>query len=207
MQIIIYVIAITASYLVGAIPFGFLIGKLHGIDIRKTGSGNIGATNVTRSVGKRAGRICFCLDFLKGAVPPVIMQICYPEVPWLTLGCCAATIAGHIFPIYLRFKGGKGVSTAAGAALALAPFPLLCAFVIWAAAFLAWRYVSLASIIAAISLPVIAAAFSLAGIGPAAARSPLTLAFLTAAAILTILRHRANIRRLFAGTENRFGKK
>ena len=92
MQIVIYAAIATASYLVGAIPFGLLIGKLHGIDIRKVGSGNIGATNVTRSVGKTAGKICFFLDFLKGALPTAAAQLIYPELPYLALGCGAAAI-------------------------------------------------------------------------------------------------------------------
>ena len=120
-----------AAYFIGAIPFGFLIGKLHGIDIRKVGSGNIGATNVTRSVGKAAGKLCFFLDFLKGILPVYLAGLLCPGEPVVALAAGAATIAGHMFPVYLEFKGGKGVSTAAGVALALAPYPLLIAFVSW----------------------------------------------------------------------------
>ena len=120
-----------AAYFIGAIPFGFLIGKLHGIDIRKVGSGNIGATNVTRSVGKTAGKLCFFLDFLKGILPVYLAGLLCPGEPVVALAAGAATIAGHMFPVYLEFKGGKGVSTAAGVALALAPYPLLIAFVSW----------------------------------------------------------------------------
>ena len=195
-----------ASYLIGAIPFGLLIGKCYGIDIRKTGSCNIGATNVTRSVGKTAGKICFFLDFLKGALPVAAAQLIY-EMPWLTIGCGAAAILGHIFPVYLKFKGGKGVSTAAGVALALAPLPLLCAFIVWVATFFISRYVSLASIAAAVALPVFAVVFRLLGIGTPTARSPLALGFFIAAALLTLVRHRENIKRLLAGTESRFEKK
>ena len=207
MQIVIYAAIATASYLVGAIPFGLLIGKLHGIDIRKVGSGNIGATNVTRSVGKTAGKICFFLDFLKGALPTAAAQLIYPELPYLALGCGAAAIIGHMFPIYLSFKGGKGVSTAAGVAVALAPYPLLCAAAVWAAVFFIWRYVSLASIAAAVALPVSAAAFKIAGCGSVTARALLTLVFFCVIAALAVFRHRENIKRLLAGTESRFSKK
>ena len=207
MQIAIYAAIVTAAYLIGAIPFGLLIGKLYGIDIRKVGSGNIGATNVTRSVGKTAGKICFFLDFLKGALPTAAAQLIYPELPYLALGCGAAAIIGHMFPIYLNFKGGKGVSTAAGVAVALAPYPLLCAAAVWAAVFFIWRYVSLASIAAAVALPVSAAAFKIAGCGSVTARALLTLVFFCVIAALAVLRHRENIKRLLAGTESRFSKK
>ena len=207
MQIAIYAAIVTAAYLIGAIPFGLLIGKLYGIDIRKVGSGNIGATNVTRSVGKTAGKICFFLDFLKGALPTAAAQLIYPELPYLALGCGAAAIIGHMFPIYLNFKGGKGVSTAAGVAVALAPYPLLCAAAVWVAVFFIWRYVSLASIAAAVALPVSAAAFKIAGCGSVTARALLTLVFFCVIAALAVLRHRENIKRLLAGTESRFSKK
>ena len=204
---VIYSLFVAGSYLLGAVPFGLLIGKCYGIDIRKTGSCNIGATNVTRSVGKTAGKVCFFLDLLKGAVPAAVAQWCYPEVPLLALGCGAAAILGHIFPVYLKFKGGKGVSTAAGVALALAPLPLLCAFVVWVATFFISRYVSLASIAAAVALPVFAAVFKLVDVGTPTAKAPLTLGFFIAAALLTVVRHRENIKRLLAGTESRFEKK
>lgn len=194
-----------AAYLIGAIPFGFLIGKWYHIDIRKAGSGNIGATNVTRVVGRKAGKLCFFLDFVKGALPVILATVFVPETPELALAAAIAAILGHIFPIYLKFKGGKGVSTAAGAALALAPYPLLVALVVWVAVFLIGRYVSLASILAAVTLPVAAWIFSYCNIG---AEIPLpTLLFFTAAAIVAILRHTENIKRLLNGTESRFERK
>lgn len=148
-----YFIVPAASYLIGSIPFGYLIGRLHGIDIRKVGSGNIGATNVTRSIGRIAGKICFFLDFLKGALPVVLVNMTFEEnTANLALAAGLAVILGHVFPIYLRFRGGKGVATAAGVALALAPYPLLCALAVWVVTFLTSRYVSLASIVAAASL-------------------------------------------------------
>ena len=206
MDILFYALLIIGAYLIGAIPFGFLIGKLYGVDVRKVGSCNIGATNVTRTVGKLPGKICFVLDFLKGATPAFAAQIAYPAESWLTFSCCALAVLGHIFPVYLKFKGGKGISTAAGATLALAPLPLLGAAIIWVAGFLLWRYVSLASICAAVSLPILAWLLQYLEIGPAASRNVFTLVFLCILALVAVLRHVSNIRRLLAGTESRFDK-
>ena len=200
------ILLIVGAYLIGSIPFGLLIGKLYGVDVRKAGSGNIGATNVTRTVGKIPGRICFALDFLKGAIPAFAAQLLYPDKAWLTFSCCALAVLGHIFPVYLKFKGGKGISTAAGATVALAPLPLLGAVIVWVAGFLIWRYVSLASIMAAVSLPLLAWLLRWLEIGPAASRTNFTIAFLVILAVVAILRHLGNIRRLLAGTESRFGK-
>ena len=196
-----------AAYLIGAIPFGFLIGKLNGVDIRKVGSGNIGATNVTRSVGKTAGKICFGCDFLKGLLPVLLTGLFLPQYPWLTLAVGLATLLGHIFPVYLKFKGGKGVATAAGVAMAMAPWPLLIGLAVWAGTFLATRYVSLASIVAAAVVPVLAVIFRLCGVGNPVSTSWITIGFLTLIALLAILRHIGNIARLLNGTENRFEKK
>lgn len=207
-----YFIVPAASYLIGSIPFGYLIGRLHGVDIRKVGSGNIGATNVTRSIGKIQGKICFLLDFLKGALPVVLVNIAFENnTANLALMAGLAVILGHIFPIYLKFHGGKGVATAAGVAMALAPYPLLCALAIWIITFLASRYVSLASIVAAASLPIIAAVFM--GFGfrtPFPPPGNSTVIFFAFIAFLAILRHVSNIKRLLNGTESRFasnGKK
>ena len=215
------------SYLIGAIPFGFLIGKLKGIDIRKHGSGNIGATNVTRVVGKGWGRVCFFLDFLKGAVPVIAASVlsmresapflvehlpdwlkfepCLPDPAGL-LACVAAfaAVCGHIWPVYLQFKGGKGISTAAGAILALNPLSLISAGVVWAVVFFASRYVSLASISAAISIAVFCVLYK--GLGLSNAMAPeIILLFLLAA--LAVTKHASNIKRLQDGTENRFERK
>lgn len=202
-----YLLTALCAYLVGAVPFGFLIGRCYGVDIRKVGSGNIGATNVTRSIGKWQGKLCFLLDLLKGALPVAVVQLTYPDLPSLALLAGTATIAGHIFPIYLNFKGGKGISTAAGVALALAPIPLLAAFAIWVVTFLTSRYVSLASIVAAAMLPILTAIFMVTGVGTATAKSPIVLVFFIIIAILAIYRHKSNIARLRNGTESRFEKK
>ena len=219
MDILFMAVAAVAAYLVGSIPFGFLIGKLYDIDIRTVGSKNIGATNVTRTVGKTAGKVCFFLDFIKGALPVLAVQFyggkfIENQPAWLVLVVMAAAIVGHMFPVFLNFKGGKGVSTAAGAIMALAPFPLLIALVVWVVVFFVSRYVSLASISAAAVLPIVAwvsylaeADFGKLGGIPLVSNSPLILIFLTLVAILAIVRHRSNIQRLLNGTENRFGKK
>ena len=203
-----YFAVFVVSYLIGAIPFGFLIGKCFHKDIRKEGSGNIGATNVTRVIGKWWGRLCFFLDFLKGWAP-VFAANCYfstqesPASGLLLLTAGAATILGHMFPVYLKFKGGKGISTAAGVALALAGWTLLAAGLVWVVVFLISRYVSLASILAAATLPVAAVALNL-WYRPV----PLSIQiFFGAIAIVAIYKHRSNIVRLKNGTELRFERK
>lgn len=195
------------AYFFGAIPFALIIGKLHGVDIRKVGSGNVGATNVTRAVGPVQGKICFVLDLLKGAIPVLAAQILLPGNYAIAISAGAIAILGHMFPVYLKFKGGKGVSTGAGAALALAPLPLLCALVLWVVLFLVTRYVSVASIAAAAALPVFAFVFRFLNIGNVTAKSMPVLIFFCAIAAITVYRHRSNIKRLLEGTENRFEKK
>jgi len=200
-----YFIVPAASYLIGSVPFGYLIGRLHGVDIRKVGSGNIGATNVTRSIGRIQGKICFLLDFIKGALPVALVNATFEnETANLALLAGLAVILGHIFPLYLRFRGGKGVATAAGVALALAPYPLLCALAVWIITFLYGRYVSLASIVAAASLPIIALLFLGLGWKTPFPLANSTILFFAFIAFLAILRHVSNIKRLLNGTESRF---
>ena len=206
-MIIYVIITIIASYLIGAIPFGYLIGRMHGIDIRKVGSGNIGATNVTRAVGPKAGKICFFLDFLKGTLPTLVAQF-LPNCPvWLPLVAGMCALLGHTFPIYLKFKGVKGVSTAAGSAIALAPIPLLLAFAVWGIVFFTTRYVSLASILASVALPILAYLMKVLNVGSITAMSTYTIGFFSVIGVISIIRHKENIQRLLAGTENRFEKK
>ena len=219
---------IVISYLIGSIPFGLLIGKMKGIDVRKEGSGNIGATNVTRVVGKGWGKLCFVLDFLKGALPVLVVSYLTPKelFPFLTnllpAACqqymnqlpdplavlpslaAFATVSGHIWPIYLKFKGGKGVSTAAGAILALSPLALIGAALVWVITFFTSRYVSLASILAAGSMPIFLIVLSLCKVNKASIPEIILFILL---AILTVLKHSSNIKRLKEGTENRFDKK
>ena len=206
------VMLVVCAYLMGSVPWGFIIGKAKGIDVRTVGSKNIGATNVTRCVGKKAGKLCFVLDFLKGALPVIAAQYVFRNastVPmeYVVIAALFATVLGHMFPVFLKFKGGKGVSTAAGAVMALTPYALLAALLVWVVVFLASRYVSLASIAAAAVLPIVAWVFYLVDFGNQLARSPEVLIFLTIVSLLAILRHHANIVRLLNGTENRFGKK
>lgn len=198
------------SYLAGSIPFGFLIGKMKGIDIREHGSGNIGATNVTRVVGKWWGKGCFFCDFLKSALPVALVTFlcrkgCFAD-PWGLLPSLAAfcAVAGHIFPVWLKFKGGKGISTAAGAVLALNPPALLASGIVWAALFFAFRYVSLASIFAAALLPVFAWGAGKLGLWNV---SDMELALFILLGVLAIVKHISNIKRLLNGTESRFVKK
>ncbi|MBR2625078.1 MAG: glycerol-3-phosphate 1-O-acyltransferase PlsY [Lentisphaeria bacterium] len=212
MEIVNAVLVVLGAYLLGSIPWGFIIGKWNGVDVRKVGSNNIGATNVTRCVGKKAGKLCFVLDFLKGALPVIAAQYVFRNastVPmeYVVIAALFATVLGHMFPVFLKFKGGKGVSTAAGAVMALTPYALLAALLVWVVVFLASRYVSLASIAAAAVLPIVAWVFYLVDFGNQLARSPEVLIFLTIVSLLAILRHHANIVRLLNGTENRFGKK
>lgn len=205
-----FIILIVASYLLGSVPFGVLIARAHGKDLRSIGSGNIGATNVSRALGKKWAYICFLLDCLKGLVPmlaakPLVTPLTITTLSlWLTVGCAA--ILGHIFPVYLKFKGGKGMSTCMGIILGLYPYytlPGLIAFIVWAACVLLWRYVSLASIIAAVIFPasLITAIFSLQN-WRFAELWPLIIVALALSA-LVIVRHVENIKRLLEGSEHK----
>ena len=195
------IVFVVFAYLCGSVPWGFIIGKVCGVDVRTVGSKNIGATNVTRCVGKRAGQLCFALDFLKGLVPVLIAQRAGLDEKVLLI-VVIATVIGHMFPVFLSFKGGKGVSTAAGAIAALAPIALAAALTVWVVVFLVSRYVSLASITAAAVLASVSWVTVLTG-----QLSWPKAALMTVVAALAIFRHRENITRLMNGTENRFGKK
>ena len=203
MDTVISAAVVVSAYLIGAIPFGLLIGFLNGKDVRKEGSCNIGATNVTRVVGKWWGKLCFLCDFLKGFLPVFIVMRLYPGQGWLIALTALAAMLGHVFPVYLGFKGGKGVSTAAGAALALCPLAVVIAGAVWAGVFFLSRYVSLASLAAALALPV--SAWLLKFFAGFALPLPIGL-LLILFVILTFWRHRSNIVRLMNGTESRFQK-
>lgn len=187
------------SYLIGAIPFGLLIARMRGVDIQKVGSGNIGATNVLRSVGKPWGILTFACDALKGFLPVLLLpRLAGTPHALLPIACAMAAILGHNFPVYLRFRGGKGVATSAGALLALAPAAVAVGLAAWALVFFTSRYVSLASIVGAVVIPVA---------GWWLYRPGLALpVFLSVLGGLIILRHRTNIQRLLNGTENRFAR-
>jgi glycerol-3-phosphate acyltransferase PlsY len=192
-----YVLTAALSYLAGSIPFGFLLVRIfRGTDIRQTGSGNIGATNVSRTSPK-LGILTLLLDAAKGLAPVFIARALHPDHAILfgaLAGFCA--VLGHIFPIWLRFRGGKGVATGLGAFICVAPKSLLVMGGIFVAVVAAFRYVSLGSIIATLALPLLAWKLDhLAG-------TPWLLT--TAAALLIVIKHRKNILRLLAGTESRF---
>jgi len=195
-------IAIVA-YLLGSIPFGFLLVRvLQGDDIRQTGSGGTGATNVSRRAGKWAGVLTLVLDAAKGAAA-VLLAAVFASGPadWLLTSAAVAVLVGHIFPIWLSFRGGKGVATAIGVFLVLAPLAVLIAGIIFLAVVLSTRYVSLGSIVGALVV-----AFVI-GLEHFAQHKPLFDSVLVAAiccAALIVFAHRQNISRLIHGTENRF---
>lgn len=210
---LLFVPLIIFAYLLGAVPFGFLIGKAHGKDLRQIGSGNIGATNAARMLGKKWGTICFVLDVGKGLVPmllvPAMGLLHQPLttgqlVLWILVG--VAAVLGHVFPVYLGFKGGKGVATSLGIVLGLWPYFTVCGiavFVIWAATLAIWRYVSVSSIIAAVSFPVILIgcivsieSWSFNQLWPLVSIAVLM-------ALLVVVRHRSNIVRLRNGSETK----
>lgn len=190
--------AAVIGYLIGAIPFGYLVAKAHGVDILKEGSGNPGATNVKRIVGKRAGNCVFLLDFLKGTLAagwPLLMSVEGDAGLVAAIVGLGAAILGHSFSVFLKGRGGKGVATTMGGLLVIMPAAVLIGLVIWVGTFFVSRYVSFASILFAISLPI---SSWLLG------RPPLLIYVSAALAVLIILRHRSNIQRLLNGTENRF---
>ena len=193
------------AYLLGSIPFGYLIVRLtSGGDVRETGSGGTGATNVTRRAGKWAGLVTLMLDALKGAAAAFFARLVLgdgSDAIWWVAAAAVAVVAGHVFPVWLKFRGGKGVATGLGVFLVLAPLAVLCAVLVFVVIVWATRYVSLGSMAAAAMLPL---AVWLLGsrIGPDEFIVPL----LTAASVggaLIIFMHRANIGRLLGGTENR----
>jgi len=199
-------VGVVAAYLLGSIPSGLLIARARGVDIRKSGSGNIGATNVFRCVGKTWGVITFAADFLKGFLPawlfPRIVWQAGPAVDPATAGLLfgAAAIAGHNWPIFAGFKGGKGVATGAGILAAVAPAAMAVGLASWVIILALTRYVSVASISAALLIAVFGW-FRYRGQGY------LLPVFLSLLALLVVWRHRANLRRLLNGTEHGWGKR
>ena len=196
-------VALVLSYLSGSIPFAAIAGKLRGVDLRKHGSGNLGATNVFRVLGWKIGIAVFLADALKGALPVLFLppRIVSPRDPvvW-AIACGIAAIAGHVRPIFLGLRrGGKGVATAAGVFFALAPIPMAITFAVFVGVVLGTGYVSLGSLISAVVLPVLL----LVTLGP---RAPL-FAVSTVIALFVFWTHRTNIARLRRGEEHRFGKR
>lgn len=203
-----FFITAALSYLIGSIPSGYLAGRIAGIDIRNRGSGNIGATNVTRELGKRYGYPVFCADFLKGLATVGLAVLVGNR--WkltnlyepLQLTAAIFCVIGNTFPVWLGFKGGKGVATSAGALFGLTPVATLVAVVVWVVTFEITRYVSVASIVAAIALPL--AVLITTRFNPA--EGFLLFYFSICLAAVVVLRHRSNLLRLMRGTEHRFDR-
>lgn len=202
-------LGILLAYLVGAVPFGYLIGRAHGIDIRTRGSGNIGATNVGRVLGRRWGLLCLALDLLKGFVPTFTAGtlLVTPQLDarqallWLAVG--VATVAGHVFPVYLGFRGGKGVATTIGMALGIWPWygvPMIVALAAYAVVRLATRVVSAGSLTLAVVFPLAVTAYCRYQGLQAAASWPFDAAAWLLC-VLIVVRHRSNIARLLRGQE------
>ncbi len=188
---------VLAAYLLGSIPNGLLIARLKGVDLQKVGSGNIGATNVFRCVGKGWGIAAFVLDAVKGFVPAFFFpRLLESAPPWLGLACGVAAVAGHNWPVWLKFKGGKGVSTSAGMLLGIAPAAVGVGFAVFALTVALTRFVSLGSILAAIAVPT-------AYLWMNGAENRLLAGALVVMGALVIFKHRANVGRLLRGTEPR----
>ncbi len=191
-------IAVIFAYLAGAIPFGLLFTRLFSdVDVRSVGSGNIGATNVLRASGKKAAVLTLLADCLKGFGPVMAVHLLFHN-DGLTAVCGAASVLGHNFPVFLRFKGGKGVATGYGVILAIAPWLGLICLILWLLAALIWRYSSLAALLSFVSFPVLSIIVT---------SQPRPFGFLSLFLFgMIYYRHRENIKRLIAGTEPRIGK-
>ncbi|MDR4503390.1 MAG: glycerol-3-phosphate 1-O-acyltransferase PlsY [Candidatus Scalindua sp.] len=205
-----YISGLTISYLIGGIPFGYFIAITKGIDIRQHGSGNIGASNVGRILGRKYGIIIFILDLLKGFVSVSVIPIWVSKLQFptnsgdlLVILCGLCAILGHVFPVYLRFKGGKGVATSFGVFIWLVPVSAIISFSIWIVIVLIFRYVSLGSMIASLAITgsIIVLENDPFGTG-------IYLTVLSAAvAMLIIMRHWVNIQRIISGTESKIMSK
>lgn len=194
------ILAVLASYLLGAVPFGLLFTKLFsGVDVRSVGSGNIGATNVLRAAGKKVAVLTLLADGLKGFLPVFLARL-FVHDEWTTAISGAAAILGHIFPVYLGFKGGKGVATSFGVVLGVSPWTGVVALLAWLIAAIVWRYSSLSALIAFASYPLVTFAV------PPEPSKPYGLLSLFIFGMI-YYRHRENIKRLLAGTEPKIGAK
>jgi glycerol-3-phosphate acyltransferase PlsY len=198
------------AYFVGSFPSGFIAGKINGIDVRKHGSGNIGATNVLRVLGKPWGYTVFFLDAFKGFLAVRLALALVARNPpaagyseFFAILAAAMCIVGHSFPLWLSFKGGKGVATSVGSILGIMPIAAITIFLVWVVVFLITRYVSLASIIAALTLPIAVAIL----VHLKMTQGVVLFYFSAAMTALVVWRHRSNISRLLKGTEQRFARK
>ena len=200
-------LVLLSSYLVGGIPFSYLAGKFtKGIDLRQHGSGNLGASNTYRILGGRIAIVVLILDIAKGFLP-VFLARAYDvpgQEPLHELAAAVGAILGHLFSPYLRFSGGKGIATSAGAFMALAPWAFACALTVFALVFAARKIVSLASLAAAVTLPIGVYLVARAGLEPSAAT---VLWGSVLVMLVVIVKHRGNIKRLIAGTEPRLARR
>lgn len=186
---------LVGAYLIGSVPFGFLIGKMRGVDVRSVGSKNIGATNVFRTVGKKWGLLAFLCDFLKGFLPTTAAKYLSGGQPeWLPVAVGLCCVVGHTLTVFMKFRGGKGVATAFGMLVALIPGLVGCAFLVFVAFFAATNYISLGSCAAATFLAV---AIWFVPVLPA------VKAIVTLIGVFVVIKHRSNISRLLKGTENK----
>jgi len=193
-------LALVAAYLVGAIPMTWIVARVGaGVDLRTVGSGNLGATNLYRTLGWKYAIPAGVFDIAKGAAPTLLLPGRVGTADWLPLAIGAAAVMGHVFSVFVRFRGGKGVATAAGVVLALAPIPVLISFIVWAVLVKTTGYVSLGSIVGAAIFPVSAWILGTGNrwVVPAGA----------VLAAFIVFNHRSNVARLLAGTENRFGRR
>ena len=204
------ILVLLEAYLFGSIPSGYLAGRLSGVDVRQHGSGNIGATNVLRVLGKRWGFAVFFADALKGFLAVRLAMLLASRDPaaatyveFFAIVAAAACVAGHSFPVWLRFKGGKGVATSAGSLAGVTPISALAIFVVWLVVFKVTRYVSLASIVAATALPVVVGIL----VAMKQTQGAVLFYFSIVMTALVVWRHRSNISRLMNGTEPRFARK
>ena len=188
---------IAFAYLLGSIPFGLLLARFRSVDVREAGSGNIGATNVARTAGKKLGVVVLLLDALKGALPMLIagaLDVTGRAGPYAITLVGVAAIAGHCFPIWLRFRGGKGVATALGVFVVLDPLAIGLAAMLFALLYRAFRVVSIGSMAAAAGVPILLALFG---------RPPEAIALGAAGAAIVLFQHRGNLQRLLRGNEHR----
>lgn len=198
--------AVIIAYFFGSIPFGFLIVKMSsGSDIRETGSGGTGATNVTRKAGKGAGVVTLLLDALKGAAAVWVAQWLTnePQTSWVVAGAGVLAVVGHCFPVWLKFKAGKGVATGLGVFLAIVPWAVLAAVIVFVVVVWRTRFISLGSILAAAFVPLWVWVMHM-WLEPVSHFAPI-LAALCASSAIIIAKHHENIQRLMAGNENKFG--
>lgn len=192
------------GYFIGSTPIGLIAGKMKGIDIRQHGSGNIGATNVLRTLGKPVGITVLVFDILKGIIPVLIAKL-LSDSSIVHIAAAIATIMGHNFTFWLKFKGGKGIATTAGTMLPLVPVALVISVALWILLFKVTRYVSVASIAAAVVIPVVE--FIRSAIKGDFQSRWAILIYCLVLSVLAVWKHRSNIQRLMNGTESRFAKK